>query len=478
MAPKSSNSPFLADNPPNVVPLTIKAPFESLSPSQKLYAHHLSRACWHGTRITFRQVSPESEHIFDLILALHKACSGDYDQLASSTGLSDSETDLWLEYATQFLGNNGNYKGFGDVKFVPRISPEQLEKLCVVNDDCKDLLARASKAGGGLYETSTPELMMFGYPQDGHMTAYYPDQGGMGKTITKDEIRAIGDVCEKHDPPLLLENTRLRKLKSGDFEMLIASAQLQPSSSDRDLGNLLELPLTGPLNGHKLVLRYGDHSVEMARVARELTLALPHCANETEKAMLESYIHSFKTGSIESFKQSQREWIKDLAPPVETNIGFIETYRDCHGVRGEFEGFVAMVNQERTRAFQKLVKAAPTLIERLPWPKDFDKDKFNPPDFTSLEVLTFEGSGLPAGINVSRLERVTSSACRQIIEFLPFLNRATPSTQATDSFRSQTTTTFDKPTAVSNLLSDLRSSHNIFTPLFSAPTLEYQKAVP
>ena len=58
-----------------------------------------------------------------------------------------------------------------------------------------------------------------------------------------------------------------------------------------------------------------------------------------------------------------------------------------------------MVNKERTRAFQKLVEAAPTAIPKLPWSKDFEKDEFSAPDFTSLEVLSFASSGIPAGIN-------------------------------------------------------------------------------
>jgi dipeptidyl-peptidase-3 len=64
-----------------------------------------------------------------------------------------------------------------------------------------------------------------------------------------------------------------------------------------------------------------------------------------------------------------------------------------------------MVNQERTRAFGKLVEAAPKQIPKLPWPKDFEKDRFLAPDFTSLEVLTFAGSGIPAGINMSVIDR-------------------------------------------------------------------------
>lgn len=57
-----------------------------------------------------------------------------------------------------------------------------------------------------------------------------------------------------------------------------------------------------------------------------------------------------------------------------------------------------MVNKERTRAFGKLVDAAPRLIPELPWDAAFEKDKFLSPDFTSLEVLTFAGSGIPAGM--------------------------------------------------------------------------------
>ena len=52
-----------------------------------------------------------------------------------------------------------------------------------------------------------------------------------------------------------------------------------------------------------------------------------------------------------------------------------------------------MVNKERTKAFGKLVDSAPTMVPKLPWNRDFEKDKFVAPDFTSLEVLSFASSG-------------------------------------------------------------------------------------
>jgi dipeptidyl-peptidase-3 len=350
--------------------------------------------------VTLRQVSPESEPIYDLIVALYTACKGNWKTLAEKTGASEDEVNGFLEYAAQFLGNCGNYKGFGDSKFIPRISGKVLSKLASVSEECTKALEKASSTGGGLYETKEPGMMHFGYPENGHLSTYYPDS----PDITKEEIILVGELLEKEK--LLLENTRLRKTRSGDFEVLIASGVANPPASDRDLGDVDSFDLGGKLAGKKVKLFYGDHLNEMAKIAVEIKKAEKEAGNDIEKKMHQEYAKSFGTGSIQAFKESQRDWIKDKGPMVEMNIGFVETYRDPHGVRGEWEGFVAMVNLERTRAFGKLVKSAASMIPKLPWSKDFEKDEFLSPDFTSLEVLSFAGSGIPAGINIPNYDDI------------------------------------------------------------------------
>jgi dipeptidyl-peptidase-3 len=64
-----------------LVQLAIKPHFDALSQQEKKYAHYISRASFAGTRINLRQCSPESEGIFDLVLALHSSCNGEYWQL-------------------------------------------------------------------------------------------------------------------------------------------------------------------------------------------------------------------------------------------------------------------------------------------------------------------------------------------------------------------------------------------------------------
>lgn len=146
----------------------------------------------------------------------------------------------------------------------------------------------------------------------------YPDS----PNITKEEITVVSNFLKKKK--LLPENTRLRKLHSGDFEILIASAEKDPSKSDRDLSEDAWTLDVEPVKGKKLSLRFGDHAREMATIAAALQEAKTYAANNLEQSMQGEYVKSFKSGSMNAHVESQRHWIHDKGPAVECNIGFIE----------------------------------------------------------------------------------------------------------------------------------------------------------
>ncbi|KAF3316523.1 hypothetical protein TWF173_001809 [Orbilia oligospora] len=402
-------SHLLADEKAPVCRLEIQPHFDNLSAKEKLYAHHISKASFAGTRVVLRQVSPESEPLFDLILTVARHVENDFSKIVEACNVTEDEKNKFAEFGAQVLANLGNYKSFGDQKFVPRIPEETFTKIASITPEAAKLWEGIKKQ---VYQISPEGITLLGYPPD-HMSAYYPDS----PAITQADIEACGETFVKNG--VLVEHTRLKQLDDGSFDMLVASEKVGE-------GSVYETK-----DGRKIRTVYGDHSKEMKVMSDELDGAKKAALNDTQEKMMEEYVKSFREGSLEAHKESQRYWIKDIGPTIETNIGFIETYRDPAGTKAYFEGWVAVVNKERTKVFGKLVERAGDFIPKLPWSKDFEKDKFQKPDFTSLEVLTFNSDGIPAGINIPNYDDIRMTLGFKNVSLGNVLNAKSPSEKVT-----------------------------------------------
>ena len=62
----------------------------------------------------------------------------------------------------------------------------------------------------------------------------------------------------------------------------------------------------------------GDYAPIMKRINEELSKAKDVAANGNEVNMMENYIASFNTGSIDAHKNGSRYWIRNKGPIVET----------------------------------------------------------------------------------------------------------------------------------------------------------------
>lgn len=226
------------------------------------------------------------------------------------------------------------------------------------------------------------------------VSTYYPESPG----IKTGEVERVHEFLVTKR--IALENTRLSKTIDAEsgrcrWELLIASASLSAPADSQGTNFDLSECGTG-FEGVQLHLVYGDYSQQLQRVAENLQKAQEYAANEHQKQMLGHYISSFETGSIEAHRASQVSWIRDTSPVVETNMGFIETYRDPFGVHAEWDGLVAIVNKDQSRKYEGLVRKSSRFIRKLPWNTvsqdtngsglgPFERQKFEVPDFTSLE---------------------------------------------------------------------------------------------
>lgn len=399
-------SQYILPNDTGVCLLDCITAFDNLTDKEKLYSHYVSQASWNGGLIVLLQTSPESPGIFLLLQKMFRGQPiSELESTVVEKGLTKEEFQALLIYSAGVYANMGNYKSFGDSKFIPNLPKEKFEivvKNCAAAKEINDLWNRV---GDKIYSLSEREKEL-GLGEKGTTTYFSCNCDKKDATVAQEFLTA-NDLSPY--------NTRLFKtVENGQtcYEVRIASSESTDGSLYGCKDGILGRHEFTPSGGGKPCIfnvKRGDYSPLMKLVAQNLEKAEEYAANENEKSMLKEYVKSFKLGSIPAHKDGSRHWIKNKGPIVETYIGFIESYRDPFGVRGEFEGFVAVVNKEMSAKFQSLVEHAEHLLALLPWPAEYEKDKFLRPDFTSLDVLTFGGSGIPAGINIPNYDDIRQS---------------------------------------------------------------------
>ena len=288
------------------------------------------------------------------------------------------------------FSNAGNYKGFGDSKFIPGLDVAKME-----------LIIKSSKA----YEQNKDEISRLWNLLIDPIFLLNDDiksLGLKGKGITT----YFSNNCTQADADLVTEWMKTKKLEaymSRTFKTVNADRkanyEIRLASAEHGDAEGITVP-TEEYNGSSFTVTRGDHSEILPYVIGHLKNAAKFAANDGQKQMLENIAQSFATGSLNAHKKGSRFWVLDKEPVVEAYIGWMFTYRDPAGERGEFFGWTSMMNRKLSEKFQNLVQNAEGFLVELPWGKDFEKDKFSKPDFTSIDVMAFAGSTVPVGLSI------------------------------------------------------------------------------
>ncbi|KAI4495573.1 hypothetical protein M0802_008585 [Mischocyttarus mexicanus] len=396
----------LPNNQPLVL-LECETSFNLLTSKEKLYAHYLSQAAWHGGLIVNLQTSQESPLIFALLHKIFLSESADdLKRSAEKEGISDNEFTAFLVYACGIITNSGNYKSFGDSKIIPNLPKEKFETIVKASAAFKENSDAIQYLWNNIHNVMFSlenRLKSLGFGDKGVTTYFsanctHEDAQLVNKFMQSKNLESYNARCFK---TLIPSKNSETNEKTSLYEIRLASVDTEDDPK-------ITLPQE-TFEGAEFKITRGDYNTILTNVNANLEKAKEYTANNEEVRMIEKYISHFKTGSLNDHIEGSRFWVDNKSPVIETYIGFIETYRDPAGQRAEFEGFVAMVNKKMSERFARLVNEAEKLIRTLPWGRDFEKDTFVKPDFTSLDVLTFSSSGIPAGINIPNYDKIRES---------------------------------------------------------------------
>lgn len=293
-------------------------------------------------------------------------------------------------YAAAFYQYMGNYHSFGSMKFRPNMDENLFRTILM-----RHPLFLAKNAKGHLYrkivnevypqikdelfDTKSPYKQL-GYPEEGGTTSYWSN------SMTKDDLAKVQGFMKHMNMSLL--NTRAFKVHKGHYLITIGSIDTQDSRKDIEF------------KGDKFDLKFGEFSNYLKEVNMYLKKAMNYTNNDHERRMLQLYQQHFMWGDMNDHKESQKEWIEDKQPSIESNLGWVEKYVDPERQRAMWSGWIAINDKERSKTYVDLVSRSSKILPHFPWDKSLDKKKFIAPDFSSLDILTFAGDRLPSGINI------------------------------------------------------------------------------
>ncbi len=152
----------------------------------------------------------------------------------------------------------------------------------------------------------------------------------------------------------------------------------------------------------------GKWSVEPGLYAEVLGKVVGHLAKaesyagEGQAKTLRLLARYFETGDPALFDEASIGWLAQDVQ-VDTILGFIETYKDPRGLKGQYEGLVYIKDNEFDHIMSVLAQNALNFEKELPYHEEYKNDAVRVPVATAIQALVGVGHAGPfmaAGINL------------------------------------------------------------------------------
>lgn len=261
--------------------LDCSAAWPLLTEKEQLYAYHFTRASWEGAKICAFQRSYESPALFVLLRAIFAEGHKSLKEKAIAQGVTETEWKQFLAYSAATLQNMGNYRSFGDKKFIPELPIDKFWTVIKASETYNKHPTEITDIWKTLepiiYKVGVP-FNVLGFRDEKGLTTYY------SANVTKKDATLLKDFQEEAKISPL--NTRLVKIDESTYWLRLASAEK---------GNLPYIK-THEWKGLKVVVENGEFASIMKKVIDHLTECLKYADNTNKEEMLKKYIEHFKYG--------------------------------------------------------------------------------------------------------------------------------------------------------------------------------------
>jgi len=221
------------------------------------------------------------------------------------------------------------------------MAPEKFEAILATHPSAADPASLFAVVYASVWDQVKTEVFALNLP---YSQLNFPHEGGVtaffSRNMTPEDLKLVSQFL-KH-AKLEAWNTRAFKTGEGAYTVTVGSISEDLSREEK-------------FQDCTFNLKYGEFAPYLKECVHYLEKAVKYAADENQQKMIELYIEFFQTGQISVHKDAQRRWIADKGPVIEMNMGWIETYIDPENIRGDFEGWVAVVNKARSEKFNKLV---------------------------------------------------------------------------------------------------------------------------
>ncbi|MGL5015362.1 MAG: dipeptidyl-peptidase 3 family protein [Bacteroidales bacterium] len=343
--------------------------FDQLSLQQKTLIYHLSQAAAEGRDILFDQNGKYN-------LAIRRVLEAIYTQ--SKSDKNTQEFKNLEEYLKLVWFNNGIHNDYSSDKLVPKFSADYFVNEVKALDSSLVPTREGATVDQFLAEITPvifdPAVMAIRANQAKGQDLCLTSANNYYDGVSQAEAEAFYDAMKdpKDNTPISYGlNTRLVKENGKVFE--------------------------------KVWKVGGLYTAAIEKVVDHLTTALNYTENEKQKAVIESLISYYRTGSLKEFDDYSVLWVKDVDSQVDFVNGFIENYGDPLGLKSSWESVVNFKNIEATKRTELISNNAQWFEDRSPVDSRFKKEEVKGVSAKVITVAMLGGDTYPTsplGINL------------------------------------------------------------------------------